>query len=236
MSTVFEKINPQSVSESAMQVILKKILSGELKSGDRLPPERELALQMGISRSSLHQAILELEARGFVVVVPRRGNIISDYRKNQTPQMLATIMSYGEDALDHKLFADMMDTRRLLECESARLACDNITEELLKEMEDCIEGMENSQNNPVEYIYSFHYALIQASGNSLYCMIFRGFEPILRTLITKHYNVNGMNLKETITLNRKLLGAIREKKHDEAMRLMSEVLAMGVDVLELSYR
>lgn len=49
-----------------VQMMQAKILSGELKPGDRLPPERELALQVGISRGSVNQGILDLERMGFL--------------------------------------------------------------------------------------------------------------------------------------------------------------------------
>ena len=62
----FGKISAPSLKEICVQEILTKILSGELKPGDRLPPERELAEAMGISRSSVNHGIMELENMGFL--------------------------------------------------------------------------------------------------------------------------------------------------------------------------
>ena len=66
MDLAFEKINPAaSLTESVVQSLLGKILTGELRASDRLPPERELAEKMGVSRSSVHLAVLELAGKGF---------------------------------------------------------------------------------------------------------------------------------------------------------------------------
>ena len=126
MSMELEKTNSQSLTESVVQLFLGKILSGEWKTGDRLSPEREIAGQLGVSRSSVHLAILELAEKGFLESIPRQGTLVCDYRKHPTPGTLQLLMSYGSVDLGKDLFADMMDTRLLLETESARLACSNI--------------------------------------------------------------------------------------------------------------
>ena len=61
-----------------IQRMQAKILSGELKPGDRLPPERELAVQVGISRGSVNQGILDLERMGFLRIVPRKGTFVAE--------------------------------------------------------------------------------------------------------------------------------------------------------------
>ena len=123
ISTIFTRLNTPTLKQNCTQAIMSKIISGELKPGDRLPPERELAEMMGISRSSVNQSVLELESMGFLNIQPRRGTVVRDYRKYPTPQSLAAIMSYDSVELDHSIFSDMMDFRRLVEMECARLAC-----------------------------------------------------------------------------------------------------------------
>lgn len=109
ISTIFTRLNTPTLKQNCTQAIMSKIISGELKPGDRLPPERELAEMMGISRSSVNQSVLELESMGFLNIQPRRGTVVRDYRKYPTPQSLAAIMSYDSVELDHSIFSDMMD-------------------------------------------------------------------------------------------------------------------------------
>ena len=58
---------------SFIEIMKKQILSGERKPGDRLPPERELAAQLGFSRGSVNQGMLDLARMGFLRIVPRKG-------------------------------------------------------------------------------------------------------------------------------------------------------------------
>lgn len=114
---------------NAMQA---KILSGELKPGDRLPPERELAQQMGISRGSVNQGILDMERMGFLRIVPRKGTFVAEYVRRATPETLSAIMSYDSALIDSTLFRDLMDLRILVERECTRLACARLTPESLR--------------------------------------------------------------------------------------------------------
>ena len=120
-----------------IQRMQAKILSGELKPGDRLPPERELAVQVGISRGSVNQGILDLERMGFLRIVPRKGTFVAEYVRNATPETLAAIMSYNSAYIDPALFRDLMELRILVERECARLACANLTGDGLRRLQDC---------------------------------------------------------------------------------------------------
>ena len=117
----------KSLKAGFVEIMEAKIFSGELKPGDRLPPERELALQLGISRGSVNQGILDMARMGFLRIVPRRGTFVADYVRNATPETLAAIMSYDSALVDSALFKDLMELRILVELECTRLACANLT-------------------------------------------------------------------------------------------------------------
>jgi len=231
----FGKINAPSLKEICVQQILSKILSGELKPGDRLPAERDLAEAMGISRSSVNHGLMELENMGFLTITPRRGTIVNDYRKRPTPQSLAAVMRYGSVEMDRSLFSDLMDTRQLIERECARLACTNIYPSTLEEMQSLVDQLAAEPKDPTELLYQFHYQLTQASGNTIYSMVYRGFESVLRTLIRQHYSVRSEDLQEAVRLHQVLLDAIRSKDEAAAMLAAQHILKQGVNVLEQRY-
>lgn len=235
MDAIFGKLKITSLKDSFVSAILEKILSGELRPGDRLPAERELSEQMGISRSSVNQGIMELESKGFLTIIPRKGTVVRDYRKHPTPQTLAAIMGYGSAEMDHELFSDMMATRSLIETECARLACENIYETTLAEMQDLVDKLAAEPENHVDNLYQFHYRLTQASGNTIYMMIYRGFEPVLRCLMAQHYIVGSSDLAQSAALHQALLDAIRAKNSDLAQKCIRDVLRQGVVALEKRY-
>ena len=235
MDGAFDKVNSSSLTESVVHVLLGKILSGDLKAGDWLLPEREIAKEMGVSRSSVHLGVLELVEKGFLKTVPRRGTLVCDYRKHPTPGSLTLLMSYGSVDLEKDLFSDMMETRLLLETESARLACDHIYETTFQEMQDIVKALGQADADVADLLYGFHYRLVQASGNSIYSMIFRGFEPVLRSLIALHYNEPSADLPESIQRHQALLEAIRAKEETLAAQLAREIIAQGITAIEPQY-
>lgn len=232
----FTQIENSAIIESIVSQLTAKILSGELKPGDKLPTERALGEKFNVSRSSVHQAILKLEGQGLLSVVPRRGTVVSDYRKYPTPGSLAALMSYSSVELDISLFSDMMDTRLWLESECARRACTNIYGTTLAQMRALVKEMALPGADVTDLIYKFHYTLTQASGNSIYAMIFRGFEPVLRALIRHHYNLQAVDIEESISLRYSLLAAIERKDEDAAASLARTIIEQGIDVLKRQYK
>ena len=231
----FGKISAPSLKEICVRTILTKILSGELKPGERLPAERDLADAMGISRSSVNHGIMELENMGFLTITPRRGTVVSDYRTHPTPQSLAAVMRYSSVELEQSLFSDLMATRLLIEGESARLACTNIYDTTLEKMQKLVDALAQEPEDPTELLYRFHYLLTAASGNTIYSMIYRGFETVLCTLIRQHYSMRGEDIKESARLHQQLLDAIRQKNEQAAKELACRIITQGITVLQGRY-
>lgn len=234
--TKFDKLIATSLVENITELLRGKILSGELQPGDRLPAERDIAEQMGVSRSSLHQAVLQLESEGFLKIEPRRGTVVADYRKYPTPQSLSALFNYGSVELDEPLFKDMMDFRLWVETECARRACTNIYASTMREMRDIANRLESENVELPKLIYRYHYLLTQASGNSIFSMLFRAFEPVLLTLIARHYSLQAVDIHEAANMHKELLECIEAKDEQKAADCVRRLLLQGVSVLERKYR
>ena len=232
----FDKLKATSLVENITDVLRGEILSGELKCGEWLPAERDIAEQMGVSRSSLHQAVLQLESEGFLKIEPRRGTVVADYRKYPTPQSLSALFNYGSVELDEPLFKDMMDFRLWVETECARRACTNIYASTMREMRDIANRLESENVELPKLIYRYHYLLTQASGNSIFSMLFRAFEPVLLTLIARHYSLQAVDIHEAANMHKELLDRIEAKDEQKAADCVRRILRQGVSVLERKYR
>lgn len=101
----FGEIVAPSMKELFIQRIEDFILSGELRPGDRLPSERELADEMKISKTVVHEGIRELVRCGFLDVVPRRGVTVADYSNSGNLNTLLAIMKRNGRAMDPALHA-----------------------------------------------------------------------------------------------------------------------------------
>ncbi len=231
----FERLGAESLIDKIRGELVGKILSGELHPGDRLPPERDMAEQMGVSRSSLHQAVLQLETQGFLRIESRRGTVVADYRKHPTPQSLSALLGYGSIEIDEPLFRDMMDARIWLETGCARRACRNIYESTFEEMREIAERIETERDDLPGIVYRYHYLLTQASGNSIFSMMFRAFEPVITTLITRYYTMRDADIAAEARMHRELLGHIRAGDEDAAAECVERLLRLGMDALGRKY-
>ena len=91
-----------SVREAFVQAIEDKILSGELKVGDRLPPARQLCAEMGVSLTIVNAGMSELAAKGFVEIKPRHGTFVADYRMQGTTETMVAMMRFNGGNLNKR--------------------------------------------------------------------------------------------------------------------------------------
>jgi DNA-binding FadR family transcriptional regulator len=147
------------VPGDVLQEVRGRIHRGELGPGDRLPPERELASQLGVSRDRVREALQELEADGYVVA--RRGATGGRFVTE-----LATPFAAWAARTEHDL-DDIVDFRLAIECEAARFAAARRTRADLDAMQHTVAQLD-AADTPREYRLAdvaFHASIAIASGN-----------------------------------------------------------------------
>jgi GntR family transcriptional repressor for pyruvate dehydrogenase complex len=237
MEHKFSKIEIKSLRAQASHEIERRIFSGELKPGDRLPPERELASAMGISRAVLNFSIKDLEARGFVRIVPRHGAYITDYMRKSTPQMLMSLIEHSTENVDHSLFGDMLDTRRLLERECTRLAIGRLTADDLAALRACLEEMMDAgaADTFAASNYRFHHVLTTASGNIVYAMILNSFEEAIRWYLTSYFTTEESR-RTSAAQHARLLDALTQGDPEAADEAILDIFSEGIMHLREKFR
>jgi DNA-binding FadR family transcriptional regulator len=227
------KFKPESIRAQVTREIERKIFSGELAIGERLPPERELAEQLGVSRSLVNLAILDLESMGFLRIVPRQGTFVADYKTQSTPQMLLSLMTSGPaDNTGAELFISMMETRRLLESECARLAAQNASDEELEKLSSILEEMRSAREPALfsDANFRFHREMMAASGNIVYAMIFQSFHNVVLHYVTRYFTT-----KERIILSieqhEALLRALQDRDEQRSLREIRIIMEEGISSL-----
>lgn len=155
--------------ELVVERIEEQILDGTLRVGDRLPPERDLAPMLGVSRAAVREAIRSLEAQGVlssaVGAGPAGGTVIAGL-----PSPALTRLLRLHVALANFPIADVAEARVMLERLSARLAAEKATEMDLKAMEAALDGMDDpavTRDAFNELDTQFHAAVAEAGGNRL---------------------------------------------------------------------
>ena len=125
----FQKLSAPSLKELFVTQLENKILSGELKVGEKLPSERELATSMQVSRAVVNAGISEMEQKGFLIVRPRVGTFVEDYRKNGTLETLVSIMKYNGGSLAKDEVKSVLELRIVLVNLASSLALENASDE-----------------------------------------------------------------------------------------------------------
>ena len=111
----FHEIVAPTVKALFIQQIEGMILSGELRPGDRLPTERELADEMKISKTVVHEGLRELHRLGFLDIASRRGVTVADYAQTGSLETLTAIMDFHGGLPDGKTARSILQLRYYLE-------------------------------------------------------------------------------------------------------------------------
>ncbi len=160
----------------AVQAIQSLISSGQLKPGDVLPPERELAASLGISRPSLREAIRALNTMNLVETRHGGGTFVTSL----DPRLLAQPIQFLLQ-VDQKSLAHLFDVRIVLEVGAARLAAPRITDTDVAHLEGLAAGAANAMKEPSRYIdfdFQIHTAIVEATGNPIYLSLYRSIAEL----------------------------------------------------------
>lgn len=158
-------IDRSGITELVVQRIKELLQQGELKAGSRLPPERELADMLGISRPSLRTALKALSVMGIIRAKPGAGTFIAE----SLPEIFAEPMEFMT-LIQNTQMGELFEARRIIETGLVELAAERATSEHLKALSGEIEGMRKTLNDPEKFLQHdvrFHQALAAASGNRI---------------------------------------------------------------------
>lgn len=159
----FQVVQRRRLHQDIAGQIRDLIRDGVLKSGDRLPAERELAERFQVSRSSLREAMRALELQGMVVSRPGSGTFVSSETLEPLVSIIASTLTQANQSL-----SDIFEVRHLLEPHIAALAAERATPEDCGHMDEAIEEQESqiaNGNTGVDGDTAFHFALAQATQN-----------------------------------------------------------------------
>jgi len=170
----FTPVRPARASTDVIAQIREAIMSGRYAAGDRLPTEREMAKQFGVSRVTIRDALRAVEASGLVEI--RVGGQGGPYVRSPDPAVLADSLRTHLH-LQGTTFAELAEARLAIETTAARLAAERATEEDLLAMRAAID--EAAGEGSAVASVDFHVALVRASHNSALLTMFLATRSVL---------------------------------------------------------
>jgi GntR family transcriptional repressor for pyruvate dehydrogenase complex len=237
MQELLTPIRAESLTDVFIRRFEDLILSGKFPIGQKLPSERELALQLGVSRPVVHEGLVDLAAKGLVSMVPRVGTMVNDYRREGSLSILTSLVNYHQGNLEPGLLISLLEMRRLFEVETARLAALNRNQEQLDFLYTLLQKENTINYQEVEAIseldFDFHHLIALASGNHIYPLLLNSFKHCYANLAGQFFS-DPTVVPVVFDFHTKMVKAIKDKNEKSATRIMRRMLDHGAENLKLS--
>jgi GntR family transcriptional repressor for pyruvate dehydrogenase complex len=215
-----------TTSEGVVQQLRDMIHRGELRSGDRLPPERDLAKLLGVSRPTLRAGIRSLSALGVLQSRQGAGTFVVDAEGSPALdsgplRLMAALRGFTSE--------EMFEARRALEMAIAGLAAERATGEQMAAMSEEIAEMFATLDEPETFLVHdmrFHQTVAAASGNRILTALMNMVATILFDHRSKTVK-RAKDLKESAEMHRHIYRAIRDRNVEAARQAMREHLTLA---------
>ncbi|MDQ0215002.1 DNA-binding FadR family transcriptional regulator [Oikeobacillus pervagus] len=216
---------PQS-KKKTYQVIVDQLkehfLNGDMKQGDKLPTERELASQFKVSRTSVREALRKLEMKGIIETRQGSGSFIKSIEFQSFGEELSSAIVNTE----RKLVYEMLELRRVLEMECAYLASHRATSKDLEKIRQALEDMVIAKNDVelgLKADVNFHINIVSASNNTIFLTLIQTLngqlQDNIRATRMQRFS-NPERIEDTIDEHKQIYLAIASGNGELAKNLM----------------
>src|SRR5215470_9046043 len=227
---VVQPLRSAPTTEQVVARVYELIKHQNLQPGERLPPERELSKQLGISRPALRAGLSSLISMGVLQSRQGAGTFICDGPPALDSEPLRLLAQLHGFSYEH-----MFETRSVLEVGAAGLAAERATGDQLATMSEEIAEMFAALDDPQQFLVhdiAFHRAVASASGNPTLATLVEMVSAVMyerrRDTIDRAHDFN-----ESLDLHRRVYRAIRAHKPDEARDAMREHIMRAQRALAL---
>ncbi|MEW8976971.1 MAG: FadR/GntR family transcriptional regulator [Symbiobacterium sp.] len=224
----FERITNQRIYQQIVDQITRMVQQGVLQPGDRLPPERQLAEEFGVSRAAVREALSALRLLGLVEVRAGEGTFVAHSAGDRIISPLALVLTIEQS---EAVGRELLELRAAIEAQAAALAAVRREPEDLVAMEEALAEMEadlHAGRLGADADWRFHDAVASASGNALLLKTMRSLSETMREALGLYrerlLRIPGMG-EVLLQEHRDVLAAIREQNPVAAReRMLSHIL------------
>lgn len=209
----------QSIPDSVSLQIQQLIANKELKAGDKLPSQRDLAEQLGVGRPAIREALKRLEAMGIVKVQHGKSSTIEKVD-------LSTVMGNVSSLLELTPIdvLQLLEAKEIIEFKCTDLASQRATENDLAEMKGYLQEMEKNKKNPkvhAEADYLFHFTIVKAADNPFIIEIMKVLGKMIERAIEETAIEDDLAGREkAMRYHRSLYRAIAQKDGKKAAEVL----------------
>lgn len=223
--TVFRAVgSKQKLVDRVVYALEELIISRQLEPDTKLPPERDLADQLGVSRTVLREAVRILVTKGLLETQPGKGTLVRKLTREQVVEPLSLLLrnhTSGEISFDQ-----LYQVRSILEVEIAGLAASQASEADITCLKQIVANMEATQNDVVTLAVhdaDFHSALAKMTHNPLLAILVDSIRDLLQEYVARVTPYLDPS-QENLPLHQKLLERIEARDVAGARQAMQENL------------
>lgn len=222
--SLFQPLERHSTLTSQVTCQLESlILDNQLQPGDRLPAERELAVQFDVSRTVVREAVRALVARNLVEVLPGSGTLVRRPGMDSVSRSMALLLRVGQEQVDYE---KLHEVRRTLEVEIVGLAAERRTEEDLVLIERLLAEAPATWQNQEDFArhdLEFHNSLVRATHNEIFLFVLNSLADVMLEVRRMAFLVPDLP-QHAQQLHKNIVQAIRAGDSQAAQQAMHEDL------------
>ena len=179
----FDKLTAPSLKELFVQRIAGLILSGKLRIGEKIPPERVLAEQMGVGKTVVHSGLQELQRLGLVTIKPQSGVYVADYLNDGNLETFNAIVRFNGDSLSVDTISGLFDLRIAVEGYAMSALAKKHTVRDIEDLRSYVAGLGDyaaSEDFDVSEfaarVYGYPKLICRLGGCNLLALVFKSVE------------------------------------------------------------
>jgi GntR family transcriptional repressor for pyruvate dehydrogenase complex len=209
-----------SPTDKVISKIKELINSGVLKPGDKLPAERKMAIEFGVGRTQVREALHKLEFYGIIKTLPQSGSIINGLDITTLDGLISDVLN-----LQNYDFFSLVETRVVLEMNAIRLCAERRTENDLKNLEKAHDTFVRFFDTPdrISNDFVFHRIIAEASHNPVLKAMLMIVIPDIMTIYQRDRRICGPNT-EVLKEHELMLEAIKNQDGEKAAKIMQQHL------------
>ncbi|MRR35577.1 FadR family transcriptional regulator [bacterium] len=208
-------------------ILLKGIIGGRLKSGDKLPAERDLAHELDVNRSTVRAALGKLESLDLIEIRHGDGVYVKDHLRSRSLELTRSMIRLDEQLRD-KIISNALEFRTIIGPEMARLAARNRTDEHLLLLHEVI--WKKPELTVLERDIEVHHIIALASDNILYLVLLNYFNKFVEEYGFLYFD-HQKNCERSTRFHEDIFRAITDHDEKRAVKIMAEVLKYAEDAV-----
>jgi GntR family transcriptional repressor for pyruvate dehydrogenase complex len=229
-------INKKKLADSVIDEIKRMIKSGELKEGDKLPNQNAFAAQLGVSRTSLREALSTLTRIGVIEQRPGYGTVF----RSRIPALFTDHLAPPLIS-DKQATIELIEARRFIEIGAAELSVKNASPEQINEMRLLIKEMTRSLkegriDDYIEQDVAFHFSIAKASHNRFLVNLFVTIRGFMEQYMRESFHLLPWMLERSLKFHQNIYQAVKGGSHSKAVFQMKKHILDVQRAIQQYYR